>query len=106
MGFRHHQVYGSINSLDELASIAFCAISYVRSGLLLVSITGVRALGPFTDPAKLKDTSVTTHARFTFFLCMDVALSAGLLAGGADGIHSVVNSITSFFNATAAKSSG
>jgi len=32
-----------------------------------------------------------------------VMLSATLLAGGADGIHSIVNAVTSFFNATADK---
>jgi hypothetical protein len=34
---------------------------------------------------------------------VDVALSAALLAGGADGIHSVMNAITSFFDNTAEK---
>jgi len=35
------------------------------------------------------------------FLVVDVALSAALLAGGADGIHSVVNAFTTFFETTA-----
>ena len=41
----------------------------------------------------------------TRFLCMDVALSATLLAGGADGVHSIVNAVTSFFYGSADKSS-
>lgn len=68
---------------------------------VLVSMAGVRALGPFADAAKLNDPRITTQAQHLFFLCVDVALSAALLAGGADGIHSVVNAVTSFFDSTA-----
>ncbi len=70
---------------------------------LLVSMAGVRALGNFVDAAKLKDPVFTHGAQYLFFLGVDVALSAALLAGGADGIHSVVNAITSFFDSTAAR---
>jgi hypothetical protein len=69
---------------------------------LLVSIAGVRALWPFVDAAKFG--TAISPAQQAFFKCVDVAVSATLLAGGADGIHSVVNAITSFFNATASKS--
>jgi hypothetical protein len=69
---------------------------------VLVSIAGVRALGPFADIGKLNDARITSQAQHFFFQCIDVALSAGLLAGGADGIHSLVNAATSFFeNSTA-----
>lgn len=71
---------------------------------ILVSIAGVRALGPFLDVGKFNDLAKTHPAQQIFFLCIDVALSAALLAGGADGIHSIVNAITSFFNASAEKS--
>jgi hypothetical protein len=47
------------------------------------------------------NTGITSHPQQVFFLCVDVALSAALLAAGADGIHSVVNAITSFFDASA-----
>jgi hypothetical protein len=67
---------------------------------VLVSMAGVRALGNFVDPALLKDPHFTQSAQYQFFLCVDVALSAALLAGGADGIHSVVNAVTSFFDST------
>jgi hypothetical protein len=70
---------------------------------VLVSIAGVRALGPFVDATRLNDPKVTTEAQRLFFLAVDVALSAALLAGGADGIHSVVNAVTSFFDNTANK---
>lgn len=71
---------------------------------VLVSMSGVRALGPFVDTVKLNDPKVTSQAQHLFFLCIDVALSAAMLAGGADGVHSVVNAVTSFFDATADKS--
>jgi hypothetical protein len=70
---------------------------------VLVSIAGVRALGPFVDAVKLNDPKVTTEAQRLFFLAVDVALSAALLAGGADGVHSVVNAVTSFFDNAADK---
>jgi len=72
---------------------------------VLVSIAGVRALGNFVDAGKLKDPAFTHGSQYLFFLCVDVVLSAALLAGGADGIHSVVNAVTSFFDASADKSS-
>src|SRR5579859_517065 len=70
----------------------------------LVSIAGVRALGPFLDAGKFNDLAKTHPQQQVFFLCVDVALSAALLAGGANGIHSIVNAITSFFDASADKS--
>lgn len=70
---------------------------------ILVSMAGVRALGPFADVARLNNHAVTTPGQHLFFLCVDVVLSAGLLAGGADAIHSVVNAATSFFDNTVAK---
>jgi len=72
---------------------------------VLVSIAGVRALGPFADVGRLNDVKITTQAQHLFFLCVDVGLSAGLLAGGADGIHSLVNAATSFFDGAATRSS-
>jgi hypothetical protein len=64
--------------------------------LMLAGAVGVRALGPFLDVARFH---VVSHAQQISFLCLDVVLSAALLAGGADGIHSVVNAVTSFFDA-------
>ena len=67
---------------------------------ILAAMVGVRALDPFLDNAKFHATS---HSQQIYFLSLDVALSAALLAGGADGIHSVVNSVTSFFDAASQK---
>jgi hypothetical protein len=77
------------------------AVSLILS--VFVSITGIRALQGFIDSAKLHNAAIVAHSQQIFFLCIDVALSAALLAGGADGIHSVVNAITSFFQASADK---
>lgn len=67
---------------------------------VLVSIAGVRALGSF-----LATNAFDSHSpnQKGFFLSMDVAVTALLLAGGADGLHSVVNAVTSFFDSTADK---
>jgi hypothetical protein len=78
------------------------AVSMILS--TFVSIAGVRALGPFLDSAKFDALKATDPAQHTFFLCVDVALTATLLAGGADGVHSVVNAVTSFFDASTAGS--
>lgn len=64
----------------------------------LVSIAGVRAFGPFLDAAKFH---MTSRMQQIFFLCIDVGLSAALLSGGADAVHSVMNAVTGFFDATA-----
>jgi len=92
------------NSLDEYRGetqrYAF-TVSLTLS--ILASMVGIRALGPFVDLVRLHDAHVTPHAQQLSFLCLDVALSAALLAGGADGIHSVMNAVTGFFDASAAK---
>jgi len=67
---------------------------------ILTAMVGVRVLGPFLDSAKFH---ATPPAQQLHFLCLDVLLSAALLAGGADGIHTVVNAVTTFFEATAQK---
>lgn len=76
------------------------AISLLLS--LLVSISGVRALQPFLADKALE--VVATDQR-GFFYTVDVLLTALLLSGGADGVHSIVNAVTSFFDATATKAS-
>jgi hypothetical protein len=76
------------------------AISLLLS--LLVSISGVRALQPFLADNALK--VVATDQR-GFFYTVDILLTALLLSGGADGVHSIVNAVTTFFDATATKTS-
>jgi hypothetical protein len=65
---------------------------------LAIGIAGVRTLWPLLDSTKFGSISSSQQ---NYFLVVDVVLTAALLAGGADGIHSVVEAFTSFFNAGA-----
>jgi hypothetical protein len=67
---------------------------------LAIGIAGVRTLWPFLDSVKFGSISPTQQH---YFVVVDVVLTVALLAGGADGIHSVVEAFTSFFNASAKK---
>ncbi|WP_263356849.1 hypothetical protein [Acidicapsa ligni] len=67
---------------------------------LCASIAGVRALWPFVaHPDTLRDVlgKVVDPGQQAFFRNFDVVITTTLLAGGADGIHSIISSITSFF---------
>jgi hypothetical protein len=70
---------------------------------VLVSISGVRALGQFVTLAVPQ--TVLSGQQKAFFDSLDVGLTALLLAGGADGIHSIANAVTTFFEASATKAS-
>jgi hypothetical protein len=70
---------------------------------LVAAMLGVRALWPFLDEqAKTVFTNLSSGQRNTFDV-FDVVLSAALMAGGANGIHSVVSAFTAFFDITAQK---
>jgi hypothetical protein len=92
------------------------------------AMVGIRALWPFLDDPNgkfvaatiLTANGVTTiskaqgnpindsqnhHAR-TAFIVVDVVLSALMLAGGANGIHSIVTAFTSFFDNNTQKNQG
>lgn len=78
------------------------AISLALS--VLASMAGVRALGAFFDAtSKTLPAGFLTSPQYYFFTTVDMALSAALLSGGADGIHSVMNAITTFFDSTATR---
>jgi hypothetical protein len=66
---------------------------------LAVSMVGVRTLLPLLATAPQYG-APHQHAAF---VVIDVALSAALLCGGADGIHSVINMFTTYFDSTADK---
>jgi hypothetical protein len=71
---------------------------------VLASMAGVRALGAFFDTtSKTLPAGFLTSPQYYFFTVVDMALSAALLAGGADGVHSVMTAITTFFDSTATK---
>ena len=65
---------------------------------LIASLAGVSALSPFLAKDALNNLLPAQHALFSGF---DIVLTAALLAGGADGLHSVISAFTSFFGATA-----
>jgi len=90
------------DALDEYRGVtqryAF-AISIFLS--LCVSIAGVRAFQPFLDSTKFAELTNTHPHQHEFFIVIDIVLSAAVLAGGADGVHSIANAITTFFDHTA-----
>ena len=91
------------DALDEYRGVTQqCAFAISLLLSLLVSISGVRAIQPFLADNALK--VLETNQR-GFFFTVDVLLTALVLSGGADGVHSIVNAVTSFFDATATKSS-
>jgi hypothetical protein len=65
---------------------------------LVAALAGVSALMPFVAKDALNTLPAAQHALFAGF---DIVLTAALLAGGADGLHSVISAFTSFFGATA-----
>jgi hypothetical protein len=70
---------------------------------LAAAVVGVRALWPFVELQGNVSFSAASGMQQAAFKVVDVALSALLLAGGANGIHSAVNAFTTFFDATAQK---
>jgi hypothetical protein len=92
------------------------------------AMVGVRALWPFLDDPNGTFVAATTstasgvttvskaqgnpindsknHNPKTAFIVVDVVLSALLLAGGANGIHSVVSAFTTFFDNNAQQNQG
>jgi hypothetical protein len=75
-------------------------VSFLLS--IMASISGFRALEPFLGGIALVPAN-TKPLQPGFFYFVDILLSATVMAGGADGIHSIVNAITSFFDNTAEK---
>ena len=67
---------------------------------LIASLAGISVFMPFLANGKdaLNALPAAQHALFAGF---DIVLTAALLAGGADGLHSVISAFTSFFGATA-----
>jgi hypothetical protein len=70
---------------------------------LIAAMAGVRALWPFLDDRAKAVFSIFSAGQQNTFIVFDVVLSAALMAGGTNGIHSVVNAFTTFFDNTAQK---
>lgn len=62
-----------------------------------VSALGVRGLYPLVDLDQWKD---VPRFQRSLFHAVDVFLTAGLLAGGSDGIHKLINVFTVWFETT------
>lgn len=91
------------DALDEYrGETQLHAFSVSMALSVLVSLAGIRALGPFMD---VKALAAAHSQQVAFLRFIDVGLTATLLAGGATGVHSVLNAVTSFFDATADKAS-
>lgn len=73
---------------------------------LVAAMVGVRALWPFIQVSQdtVKAFAALSFGQRNTFIIYDVVLSAALMAGGANGIHSVITAFTSFFNASAQNS--
>lgn len=85
------------NYTGQTQKYAF-AVSLTLS--LAAAYVGVRALWPFVNQVDFY--KLGANQRW-MFLVVDVVFSSALLAGGADGIHQVVNAFTTFFSTTAQK---
>jgi len=85
---------------DELQHYKLETQSYafaVSLGLsLCASLVGVRGVSPLVDAAQ----TVLSPRQHLGFTVLDVTLTALLLAGGCDGIHQVVTTITRFLTVT------
>ena len=63
-------------------------------GGLLISVAGVRCLWPLLDQSSL----IPDSTQFSLFNTMDVFLTAGLLAGGSEGIHRIMSVLTDWLS--------
>jgi hypothetical protein len=63
----------------------------------------VRTLWPFLDAQAISIFKSASAGQRNTFIVLDVVLSAALMTGGTNGIHSVVNAFTRFFDTTAQK---
>jgi hypothetical protein len=69
----------------------------------LAAMSGVRALWPLLSATQISAAgtlaNVSGRQQFVYHV-LDVVLSAAMLAGGADGIHSLTSALTSYLDAT------
>ncbi len=72
----------------------------------VAAMSGVRGLWPLLNSTQVTPAgtlaAVNWQQQFVFHV-VDVVLSAAMLAGGADGIHSMTSALTSYLNATGEK---
>jgi hypothetical protein len=97
----------SSNSLDDyVGETTWYAFTVAFMFGLVAAMVGVRALWPFLEasPQAIAAFGSLPLGQRNTFIVFDVVISAALLAGGANGLHSPINAFTSFFDASAQKS--
>lgn len=75
-------------------------LAFLTAGVLalVVSLMGVRAVEMIVEPGAVA--GFTHRGQQTLFVGMDILITGLLLAGGADGIHKVVDAFTTFLDST------
>jgi hypothetical protein len=69
---------------------------------ILISLAGVRALAAVVETAPIEQ----AYWHNGFFSVLDVLITGALLSGGADAIHKVVSTFTTFMEATKSRVKG
>ena len=85
---------------DETRRVAMWASLVIG---VLVSAAGFRALATLLDPASLQGLQPFQGATVQV---IDVLLTGGLLAGGSDGIHKLMDAYRNFFEGKSKKAKG
>lgn len=65
---------------------------------VIVAALGVRALGLFVDASEFAD---LREGQRVWFTRLDILLTGGVLAGGSDSLHQLVNTFTNFMKKSA-----
>lgn len=77
----------------------------LRAGLvlgILIAAVGVRSFDTFVD-ARFDPKTFWDRAQAAIFFVLDALVSGGIIGGGSDAIHKMMNIITEFLDATAKK---
>ena len=79
----------------------------LRSGLvlgILIAAVGVRSFNTFVEvPTLIDPTKIWSNIQFGAFNVLDALISGGIIGGGSDAIHKMMNVVIEFFDATAKK---
>ena len=100
---------GNVKAMSERFAEYKCETQAIalRSGLvlgILIAAVGVRSFNTFVEgPVVPNTTTIWLDIRAGTFNVLDVLVSGGIIGGGSDAIHKMMNVITEFFDATAKK---
>lgn len=74
---------------------------------LITAVVGFRVVQPLLDPEQAKAViGARDHSQWIWFSRLDVLITGLLIAGGADGIHTIVSTITAFLDSTRDRAAG